>query len=136
MEPDISETSDDASDDKSINECLICITECDTLSSELFLYNCKCMYYVHKQCMIDWRRIAETDRVCLICHITIDDFNDKNLQVIHYRPPPRPLILGDEQGRYCIGMLIRCIFLPFTFCTLVGGIIIIISVITEKIRHR
>jgi hypothetical protein len=133
MEPEI---PDDVSDDTSKNECLICITECDTLSSDLFLYNCTCVYYVHKQCMINWRQISKTDRVCLICHITIDDFNDKNLQVIRYRPPQRPLILGDEQGRHCIGMFIRFIFLPFTFCTIMGGIIIIMSVMIEKIRHR
>jgi hypothetical protein len=139
MDLGVSETSDDVSNDVSMdtskNECLICITECDTLSSDLFLYNCTCTYYVHKRCMIDWRRIAKTDRICLICPITIED--DKELRVIPYRPVA--LLANNEElrinnrDRIFIGTLIRFIFLPFTGFTVIAGVILILAFILEKI---
>ena len=123
----IVDTSNDVSTDTSKNECLICITECDTLSNDLFLYNCTCVYYVHKGCMIDWRRIAKTDRICLICQVTIED--DKELRVVHYRP----VVVVNNRERRFIGTLIRFVFLPFTACTVIAGIVLIMAFILEKI---
>jgi len=135
MELGVSESSDDVSNDvsndvsmdTSKNECLICITECDTLSNDLFLYNCTCIYYVHKGCMIDWRRIAKTDRICLICHITIGD-DQKELQVVPYRPAG---LL--DRDRQFIATLIRFVFLPFTGVTVIAGLMLILAFILEKI---
>jgi hypothetical protein len=123
MELDVLNTSRDVS---SNNDCLICITKCDTLSSDLFLYNCTCVYYVHKNCMINWRQIAKTDRICLICPVTITD--EKELQIIPYRPPG---LL--ERDRFFIGNVIRFIFVPFTCFTIIGGLMLIISCLIEKI---
>jgi len=56
-----------ATDSSDLN-CLICISPCKELSTDLFLYNCKCVYVIHKKCFVDWRRISKTNRVCIICH--------------------------------------------------------------------
>jgi hypothetical protein len=48
--------------------CLICISPCKELSTDLFLYNCKCVYAVHKECFTKWRRVTKTKRICIICH--------------------------------------------------------------------
>jgi hypothetical protein len=132
MELGVSESSDDVSNDVSMdtskNECLICITECDTLSNDLFLYNCTCIYYVHKGCMINWRQISKTDRICLICHITIGD-DQKELQVVPYRPVA---IVNNRDGQFIV-TLIRFVFLPFTGVTVIAGIMLILAFILEKI---
>lgn len=119
--------SNDVTVDTSKNECLICITECDTLSNDLFLYNCTCVYYVHKGCMIDWRRIAKTDRICLICQVTIED--DKELRVVPYRPVA---VVNNRDGQF-IATLIRFVFLPFTGVTVIAGLMLILAFILEKI---
>jgi len=126
MESDVFNTSCDVSDNTTINECLICITKCDTLSSDLFLYNCTCVYYVHKGCMINWRQVAKTDRICLICHVTIDD--QKELQIVPYRPP----VLVERDRRFIMN-LIRFICLPFTCFTVIAGSMLVIAFILEKI---
>ena len=54
--------------DPSESNCLICISPCKELSTDLFLYNCECVYIIHKECFIDWRRVSKTNRVCIICH--------------------------------------------------------------------
>jgi hypothetical protein len=59
---------EEPSTDISETNCLICISPCKELSTDLFLYNCECVYVIHKECFIDWRRVSKTDRICIICH--------------------------------------------------------------------
>jgi hypothetical protein len=53
--------------DPSDSNCLICISPCKELSTDLFLYNCECIYMIHKECFLDWRRVSKTNRICIIC---------------------------------------------------------------------
>ena len=76
--------------------------------------------------MINWRQISKTDRICIICSVTIDD--EKGLQVVPYR---RPIILNND--RRLIVMLIRYVFLPFMSFTVIAGIVLIMAFIVEKI---
>jgi hypothetical protein len=58
-------------------DCLICIEPCRELSTDLFLYSCECIYPIHPQCFKDWRRRANTDRVCLICQEELDPHSEQ-----------------------------------------------------------
>lgn len=77
--------------------------------------------------MIDWRRIAKTDRICLICQVTIED--DKELRVVPYRPVA---VVNNRDGQF-IATLIRFVFLPFTGVTVIAGLMLILAFILEKI---
>ena len=54
---------------------MICIEPCHEVSKDLFLYSCKCVYPIHSQCFKDWRREANTNRVCLICQECLEPHN-------------------------------------------------------------
>ena len=71
--------------DSSDTNCLICISPCKELSTDLFLYNCKCVYVIHKKCFVDWRRISKTNRICIICHEQLLPIrrNQENIINIH-----------------------------------------------------
>ena len=63
--------------DKKISDtvnCMVCLQECQTVSSDLFLYNCTCIYPIHNDCFQKWRRIADTSRICIICDKYLDTF--------------------------------------------------------------
>jgi hypothetical protein len=77
--------------------------------------------------MINWRQIAMTDRVCLICPATIGD-DQKELQIIPYRP-----VVLINRDRRVIANLIRFVFLPFTCFTVIAGSMLILAFILEKI---
>lgn len=97
---DLSENSIDGSG----GECLICLSSCDTLSSDLFLYTCECIYLVHPSCFKEWRSRANNNIICLICRIELEPFYEDQRQLVIYHPPVRE---GLEErmetfvGRFC-----------------------------------
>jgi hypothetical protein len=62
-------------------DCVVCLQQTREKSSQLFLYNCRCVYAIHANCFRDWRRMTETNRICLICREGLESFD------------------GDEEGR-------------------------------------
>ena len=68
----------------SSGDCLVCLNPCTSVSSDLFVYNCKCVYHIHNACFKEWRRVANHDRICMICDIALDEFSDDE------RPVPNP----------------------------------------------
>jgi hypothetical protein len=52
---------------KSPRECIICLESCTSMSPDLFLYNCTCVYTIHPECFKEWRSIGETSSICVIC---------------------------------------------------------------------
>ena len=74
--------------------CLICIMPCKEVSTDLFLYNCTCVYAIHKDCFIQWRRITQTDRICIICHEELEPVED----VLPVILTPQPMILRYNPG--------------------------------------
>ena len=96
---DLSENSMDSSG----GECLICLSSCDTLSSDLFLYVCDCNYLVHPNCFKEWRQRANNNIICLICRVELESFYEEQ-QLVVYRAPVREGL--DERmetfvGRVC-----------------------------------
>ena len=95
--------SENTVDDGSIRECLICLSSCDTLSSDLFLYTCECIYLVHPSCFKEWRSRANNDIICLICRIELAPFYEDQ-QLVLYHPPVRQGIEERVEtilGRFC-----------------------------------
>ena len=45
-------------------------------STKLFLYQCRCVYYIHNSCFRSWRQQTGTDRICLICREALDPFEE------------------------------------------------------------
>ena len=65
----------------SSDNCLVCLNPCSALSNELFVYNCECVYRIHPVCFREWRRITNSDRICIICQESLEPFSDDE------RPP-------------------------------------------------
>jgi len=67
--------------EKEEGDCMICLLPCKELSTDLFLYNCKCIYYVHAECFREWRRSIDTDRICIICREEIPYVPEESIMV-------------------------------------------------------
>ena len=61
-------------------ECIVCLEACTSLSSDLFLYNCTCIYAIHPECFKEWRSIGETSSICVICRESLLSFDEENEQ--------------------------------------------------------
>ena len=75
----------DMAEDSS-GDCLVCFNPCTTFSNELFLYNCDCVYRVHADCFKEWRRVADSDRICVICQETLHTFEEEEVVVQPVNP--------------------------------------------------
>ena len=75
----------DMAEDSS-GDCLVCFNPCTTFSNELFLYNCNCVYRVHADCFKEWRRVADSDRICVICQETLHTFEEEEVVVQPVNP--------------------------------------------------
>jgi hypothetical protein len=62
------------------NECIVCLEACTSLSSDLFLYNCTCVYAIHPECFKKWRSIGETSSICVICRESLLTFDEEGEQ--------------------------------------------------------
>jgi hypothetical protein len=58
------------------DNCVVCFEPTTEKSTQLFLYNCRCVYYVHEACFRRWRQQTGTDRVCLICREGLESFEE------------------------------------------------------------
>lgn len=58
------------------NECLICFAHSNTLRSNIEPYACLCKYPVHEKCYNIWKKHG-TERMCLICRITENQYYEK-----------------------------------------------------------
>jgi len=47
------------------------------MSSDLFLYNCTCVYAIHPECFKEWRSIGETSSICVICRESLLTFDEE-----------------------------------------------------------
>jgi hypothetical protein len=56
------------------DNCVVCFEPTTEKSTQLFLYNCRCVYFVHEACFRRWRTQTGTDRVCLICREGLESF--------------------------------------------------------------
>jgi hypothetical protein len=72
------------------NDCVICLQPTNEKNTDLFLYNCKCVYAIHTNCFRDWRRHTETRRICVICREGLESFHEE-------LDPPQPRALLMEQ---------------------------------------
>lgn len=61
-------------------ECIVCLEACTSLSSDLFLYNCTCVYAIHPECFKEWRSIGETSSICVICRESLLSFEEEGEQ--------------------------------------------------------
>ena len=56
---------------KDSNEyCLICLCECESRNNTLSYHNpeCTCIYFIHKECMDEWRLIpSNCKKICILC---------------------------------------------------------------------
>jgi hypothetical protein len=59
------------------DNCVVCFEPTTEKSTQLFLYNCRCVYFVHDACFRRWRVQTGTDRVCLICREGLESFEDE-----------------------------------------------------------
>ena len=48
------------------NECIICLEQCDKISETFLEKTCKCKYYLHQKCLINWINVNK-ENSCLIC---------------------------------------------------------------------
>ena len=64
-------------DDEKGEDCVVCLQQTREKSNQLFLYNCRCVYAIHASCFRDWRRMTETNRICLICREGLESFEDE-----------------------------------------------------------
>ncbi len=118
--------SENTVDDGSIGECLICLSSCDTLSSDLFLYTCECIYLVHPNCFKEWRSRANNNIICLICRIELEPFYEDQRQLVVYRDPVNQ---GLEErmetfvGRFC-RETVKNIFTAFIYVSVIVYVII------------
>ena len=103
--------------DPSDMNCLICISPCKELSTDLFLYNCQCVYVVHKECFADWRHVSKTNRICIICH--------EELLPVRVNRPGIIDIHAIENRRYskCVNFVV----IPL----LAVGMVLVISIIIQ-----
>ena len=62
---------------KSPKECVVCLESCTSMSSDLFLYNCTCVYAIHPECFKEWRSIGETSSICVICRESLLTFDEE-----------------------------------------------------------
>jgi hypothetical protein len=58
-------------------ECMVCFESCTFMSSDLFLYNCTCVYAIHPECFKEWRSIGETSSICVICRESLMTFDEE-----------------------------------------------------------
>lgn len=58
------------------DNCVVCFEPTTEKSTQLFLYNCRCVYFVHEACFRRWRQQTGTDRVCLICREGLESFEE------------------------------------------------------------
>jgi hypothetical protein len=58
------------------DDCVVCFEPTTEKSTQLFLYNCRCVYFVHEACFRRWRTQTGTDRVCLICREGLESFEE------------------------------------------------------------
>ena len=58
-------------------ECIVCLEACTSMSSDLFLYNCTCVYAIHPECFKEWRSIGETSSICVICRESLLTFDEE-----------------------------------------------------------
>lgn len=63
--------------ERETDDCMVCLQQTLEQSTQLFLYNCRCVYPIHASCFRDWRRMTETNRICLICREGLESFGDE-----------------------------------------------------------
>lgn len=76
---DVSEQGigEERNEEGKIDDCVVCLQQTREQSNQLFLYNCRCVYAIHASCFRDWRRMTETNRICLICREGLGSFQDE-----------------------------------------------------------
>lgn len=101
----------------SSDTCLVCLNPCSAFSHELFVYNCDCVYRIHPVCFREWRRITQSDRICLICQESLEPFSDDE------QPQQQPRLLQnpgidahfDRIGGGCTRYCVKNICVPCTY---------------------
>jgi hypothetical protein len=107
----------DSVPDPSDTNCLICISPCKELSTDLFLYNCQCVYVIHKECFTEWRHISRTNRICIICHEELLPIRGHRVGVL----------IPIQENRPCL--CVRYVVVPFIGVCAVVIIAILIQII-------
>ena len=59
------------------DNCVVCFEPTTEKSTQLFLYNCRCVYFIHEACFRQWRQQTGTYRVCLICREGLESFENE-----------------------------------------------------------
>lgn len=59
------------------DNCSVCFEPTSEKSTQLFLYSCRCVYFVHEACFRQWRQQTRTNRVCLICREGLESFENE-----------------------------------------------------------
>ena len=59
------------------NNCIICLENNNLIKYPCYYNNCKCIYYVHKNCIYNWNL---DHNYCLICK---KKYNYKFINIIH-----------------------------------------------------
>ena len=117
------ESDMESESDPSDSNCLICISPCKELSTDLFLYNCNCIYVIHKECFIDWRRVSKTNRICIICHEELEPIRGYRQGVINLH-----IVERNENGNT---RCMKFVFIPlFTLGVIVFVVFVIQNILT------
>jgi len=69
--------------------CLICLSECESRNNALNYYNpeCTCIYFIHKECMDEWRAVSlNSKRICILCK------TEEVKEIITDEPEELPLV--------------------------------------------
>jgi hypothetical protein len=89
------------------DNCVVCFEPTTEKSTQLFLYSCRCVYFVHGACFRRWRQQTGTDRVCLICREGLTAFEeDEN------RDEGEPLLRARAIGPRLAEIPVRAVYRP------------------------
>lgn len=118
-------------EDGSGSLCVVCLVDCSESSIHLFLYSCECVYPVHEQCFKTWRRISNSNAICMICReeleeVAADDWNPllqqppQQIQVHRNPPRHRPVL---EKIPLCCIVTITFLFTHFVLYRFLDSIL-------------
>jgi len=98
---------------KEQNECVICLHQCDNISEMFLEKNCKCKYYLHKECLVNWINMHEVNN-CLMCE------EEVVLKESNYTKCGRVICLPRNQvvikyTIYKILLVLGCCFMAYLF---------------------